>query len=65
MFKSLKNIWTTVAGIIAVISGALSQYSEMPADIQGWLAFIFVIATGLTGILAKDGRTGSSPGATK
>ncbi len=65
MFKSMGNWWTTITGVLTAVSGALVQFDAAPEGFEGILKVLFVVGIAVFGVFAKDGKTGSAPGATK
>ena len=67
MKKAFMNWHTTLAGAVAGASGYLVMLGpNLPSadwTAQQWGAFAFNLALAVGGALAKDGRTGSAPGA--
>ena len=62
--KSASNLQTTIAGV--ALGGLLILQGngfQLPSTKQDWTAFIGGLATMVLGTLAKDGSTGSAPGA--
>jgi len=63
VFKSMGNLWTSVTGVLTAISGAMIQFDVAPEGFEGWAKAAFVIGLAVFGVFAKDGKTGSAPGA--
>ena len=65
MFKALGNYWTTITGLLTAITGAVVQFDAAPEGWEGLVKLLFVVGIAVFGFFAKDGQTGSAPGATK
>lgn len=65
MFKALGNWWTTLTGLIGAIAVYMSSVGAKPPETkQEWASFFVGLTIAILGAFAKDGRTGSPPGAT-
>jgi len=59
--KSLKNWWTTIAGLLAGAGNYMSQVGTVPSTWEDAGHFAFSLGLIFLGIVSKDGNTGSSP----
>ena len=58
--KSIKNWWTTAAGLLAATGNYMTQVGKFPSTWEEGGHFVFSLGLLLMGVLAKDGKTGSS-----
>ena len=61
VLKALQNSNTTVAGLIlAVLTYTQEVGANLPSGGDEWTATLVAMALAAFGVLAKDGKTGSS-----
>lgn len=60
--KSLGNWWTTIAGLLTGIGMYISKSgAKIPSTWDEAVNFLLGLGIVMMGVLAKDGKTGSSP----
>ena len=65
MGTMVRNLWTTIFGILSAVGtqGTLGSGTKMPATKQEWGAFLLAMILAAWGVVQKDATTGSKPSA--
>ena len=64
MGTMVRNLWTTIFGILAAVGQYATQVgAKAPETKADWISVVSALVLAALGFVAKDASTGSKPGA--